>query len=36
MRIFVPCGAIRWGVCHTPLPRYPKNDRGQGVLYRVT
>ena len=20
IRILVPCGAIRWGVCHTPLP----------------
>ena len=20
MRILVPCGAIWWGVCHTPLP----------------
>ena len=20
MRILVPCGAILWGVCHTPLP----------------
>ena len=25
MRILVPCGAIRWGVCNTPLPCYPKN-----------
>ena len=25
MRILVPCGAILWGVCHTPLPCYPKN-----------
>ena len=23
---------ILWGVCHTPLPRYPKNDRGRGMF----
>ena len=32
IRILVPCGAILWGVCHTPLPRYPKDDRGRGML----
>ena len=36
IRILVPCGAILWGVCHTPLPCYPKNDRGRGMFYHVT
>ena len=36
MRILVPCGAILWGVCHTPLPCYPKNDCGRGMFCRVT
>ena len=36
MRILVPCGAIWWGVCDTPLPCYPKNDRGRGMFCRVT
>ena len=31
IRILVPCGAILWGVCHTPLPCYPKNDHGRGI-----
>ena len=35
MRILVPCGAIWWGVCNTPLPRYPKNDHGRGMFCRV-
>ena len=25
MRILVPCGAVWWGVCHTPLLCYLKN-----------
>jgi len=36
MRILVPCGAILWGVCHTPLPWRPKNDRSRGMFCRVT
>ena len=32
IRILVPCGAILWGVCHTPLPCYPKNDRVRGMF----
>ena len=31
IRILVPCGAIGWGVCHTPLPCYPKNDHVRGM-----
>ena len=31
-----PWDGALWGVCHTPLPCYPKNDHGQGMFYRVT
>ena len=32
IRILVPCGAIRWGVCNTSLPCYPKNNRVRGMF----
>ena len=34
IRILVPCGAILWGVCHTPLLCYPKNTLPLGHSMR--